>query len=164
MLKYPCSASIWTVMAWMRERPGLSESFASPARGSWSAATDLPEGEVIASMARVSQRRILGMTCGQIVIVLFLALLAVGVVGGAGYWVFTTQDLSGGPALPTRLAVPSATRAPTRTTGPVVLPATWTTTPSLTPRPTNTPEPTLTPSSTPTPSTPSLTPTPTRRG
>jgi flagellar basal body-associated protein FliL len=88
------------------------------------------------------QRRVLGMTCGQLILLLILLLVALAVAVAGVYWVMTNVDLSGGPALPTPFKVNSPA-APTRTSGPVILPPTWTLTPtvtaSATPQPSDTP-------------------------
>jgi hypothetical protein len=102
-------------------------------------------------------RRILGMSCGQLVLLLILLLVSLAAVGGGVYWVLSNPDLTGGPALPTAFQVNSPV-PPTRTSGPVVLPPTWTVTPSVTPTatlmpsetPTETPPPSQTPSASPT--------------
>jgi hypothetical protein len=93
-------------------------------------------------------RRIMGMSCGQVVLLLILLIVAFAAVSGGAYWVLTNPDFSAGPALPTAFHVNSPA-PPTRTSGPVVLPSTWTLTPS--PTSTATPEPSETPTETATP-------------
>lgn len=87
------------------------------------------------------------MTCGQLILLLILFVVALAVLGAGVYWVMTHVDLSGGPALPTPFRVNSPA-PPTRTSGPVVLPPSWTRTPTvtatLTPLPSETPTITLT--------------------
>jgi hypothetical protein len=96
------------------------------------------------------------MTCGQLILLLILLVVALAVMGAAGYWVLTHVDLSGGPALPTPFQVNSPA-PPTRTSGPVILPPTWTLTPTITA--TSTPFPSDTPTVTLTPVPPSVSPT-----
>ncbi len=93
-------------------------------------------------------RKIMGMTCGQVVLLLILLLVACAALSGGAYWVLTNPNLTGGPALPTVFHV-NTPAPPTRTAGPVVLPPTWT----LTPSPTSTITPTAsdTPADTPPP-------------
>jgi hypothetical protein len=87
-------------------------------------------------------RQIMGMSCGQVVLLLILLIVACAAISGGAYWVLTNPDFSGGPALPTAFQVNSPVPA-TRTPGPVVLPPTWTLTPA--PTSTATPEPSETP-------------------
>jgi hypothetical protein len=96
----------------------------------------------------------MGMSCGQVLVILLLFLLTLGAVSAGAYWVLTNPDLTGGPALPTALKVNTPV-PPTRTQ--IVMPPTWTLTPSATP--TDTPTPTLTPTETETPVPASETPT-----
>ncbi|MGA9191206.1 MAG: hypothetical protein WBZ24_05710 [Anaerolineales bacterium] len=103
-----------------------------------------------------SGRRIMGMSCGQVVLLLILLIVACAAISGGAYWVLTNPDFSGGPALPTAFQVNSPA-PPTRTPGPVVLPPTWTLTPS--PTFTATPEPSETPTATSTETPPTGSPT-----